>query len=68
LHILLKLGWEQGWHLPVVWDDAANLSLVRAVHLTGATAGWVWAVIVLMTHALVQHALRRLRHQSRLGV
>lgn len=63
----LKLFSEQGWHSPVVWDSAANLSVVRAVHFTGALSGVVMALLMMMAYALVFGFLRRLRRRSRLG-
>ncbi|MFM6985629.1 MAG: hypothetical protein ACKOXQ_03250 [Hydrogenophaga sp.] len=42
LGLLLKLGLEQAWHHPVVWDRANERSLVQALHLTGA----VWGLLL----------------------
>jgi uncharacterized protein (DUF2062 family) len=67
LGLSLKLLIEQGWHLPVVWDDAANLSLVRAIHLTGSISGMASSLLVVVVYAIVFNFLRQLRRQSRLG-
>lgn len=55
LAVLAKLALEQGWHIPVAWDSANNISVVRAAHLTGAlwglllAAGLGWATGRLAT-------------------
>jgi membrane associated rhomboid family serine protease len=61
--LVFKLVLEQAWHQPVVWDDAANLSVVRAVHLSGAISGVVLAVVFRLMSRLVRAWLRRLRAQ-----
>lgn len=45
--LLAKAVLEQGWHWPVVWDDAADMSVVQAVHLAGTACGaWMtWVVL-----------------------
>ena len=43
LGLLLKLGLELAWHWPVVWNDAADMSVVQAAHLTGAGLGLLTA-------------------------
>jgi len=40
LGLLMKLGLEQAWLHPVVWDRANDRSLVQALHLTGALWGF----------------------------
>ncbi len=37
--LCLKLAIERAWHWPVVWDDAANMSVVQAAHLVGGGLG-----------------------------
>lgn len=39
LGLLIKLGLEQAWLYPVVWDRGNDRSLVQALHLTGALWG-----------------------------
>jgi hypothetical protein len=65
--ISLKLFSEESWHLPVVWDNAANLSVVRAIHLTGAVSGMALTLAVIAIHAIIFKFLYRLRRQSQLG-
>ncbi|GAA6142189.1 hypothetical protein NBRC116584_20070 [Hydrogenophaga sp. 5NK40-0174] len=50
--LTIKLGYEQGWSSPVVWDAANESSVVLAARLTGALMG---AGLTLLLHA----ALRR---------
>lgn len=39
--LLIKLLAERAWLWPVVWSDAANMSIVQAAHLSGAVLGGV---------------------------
>jgi hypothetical protein len=41
--LLVKLAVERAWQWPVVWDDAASMSVVRAAHLAGAGLGLLLA-------------------------
>jgi len=52
LALLLKLGLEQAWQHPVIWDRANDRSLVQALHLSGAFWG-------LLLGALAAHGPRR---------
>lgn len=45
LGLLVKLGLEQGWDFPVVWDSANEMSVVQAAHLAGAFWG-LWLGLV----------------------
>ncbi|MEN9843064.1 MAG: hypothetical protein RLZZ612_893 [Pseudomonadota bacterium] len=69
--LLIGLGFkvwsEQAWHTPVVWDSGANLSIVSAVHLTGALSGMALALVVITVYALIVGFLHRLRRSARLG-
>lgn len=63
----LKLLMEQAWSSPVVWDNTANVSVVRAVHLTGALSGVLVGWLAMLVNTLAIHVLRRWRQQSRFG-
>lgn len=39
LSLVAKLAVEQPWQFPVVWDNANDMSVVQAIHLTGALWG-----------------------------
>jgi len=47
LGLVIKLGLERAWLWPVVWNDSANMSIVQAVHLTGALVGAVLALVFM---------------------
>lgn len=53
--LLIKLAVERAWQWPVVWDDAANMSVVRAAHLAGAGLG----LLLSGGHLLVSAQWRR---------
>ena len=46
LGLLIKLALEQAWSHPVVWDNANDISVVRAAHLMGAVWGVVMALLL----------------------
>jgi len=46
--LLAKLLLEQGWHWPVVWSNSADMSVVQAAHLTGAVAGVLFSLLMLL--------------------
>jgi hypothetical protein len=46
LGVLIKLGFEQSWRYPVVWDSANDISVVRAAHLSGAVWGATLALML----------------------
>ena len=43
----LKLGIEQGWSHPIVWDPDWGFQVVRAAHLSGAACGLAAVLLVL---------------------
>lgn len=45
LGLLVKLGLEQGWAHPVVWDSANDRSIVQAAHFAGGFWG-LWLGLV----------------------
>ncbi len=45
LGLLAKLGLEQGWAYPVVWDAANDMSIVQGAHLAGGFWG-LWLGLV----------------------
>lgn len=44
--LIIKLGLEQGWSQPIVWDPDWGFQVVRAAHLSGALCGLA-AVLLL---------------------
>lgn len=57
LGLLVKLGLEQGWAYPVVWDSANDRSIVQAAHFAGGFWG-LWLGLVTSWLPL-PHTLRR---------
>ncbi len=55
LGLVAKLLLERGWQLPVVWDAAADMSVVRAAMLAGA----LWGTVLGLLTAGAARFLRR---------
>ena len=57
LGVAAKLALEQGWRYPVAWDNANNISVVRAAHFTGA----LWGLgLTFLIGWLARRAMQRL--------
>ena len=64
LGVLIKLTLEQAWNHPVVWDNANDISVVRAAHLMGAVWGVVMALLLNLFAIRRRQEVAPSRHPS----